>query len=100
MFFFYFVSSYSLGNFLSAQLNDQNYNKMVGLMSSLTINKTKNKSINGNTLWTFSQGTKNALSIAVWILFLLHFFATSRKKSGYKRHSPPENVTPPPDAVK
>ena len=32
---------YSLGNFLSAQKNDQNYNKMIGLMSSLTINKTK-----------------------------------------------------------
>lgn len=31
---------YSLGNFVSAQLQDQNYNKMVGLMSSLTITKT------------------------------------------------------------
>lgn len=31
---------YSLGNFVSAQTKDQNYNKMVGLMSSLTITKT------------------------------------------------------------
>lgn len=31
---------YSLGNFVSAQMQDQNYNKMVGLMSSLTITKT------------------------------------------------------------
>ena len=31
---------YSLGNFVSAQLQDQNYNKMVGLMSSLKITKT------------------------------------------------------------
>ena len=31
---------YSLGNFVSAQLQNQNYNKMVGLMSSLTITKT------------------------------------------------------------
>lgn len=30
---------YSLGNFVSAQLQNQNYNKMVGLMSSLTITK-------------------------------------------------------------
>lgn len=30
---------YSLGNFISAQYQDQNYNKMVGLMSSLVINK-------------------------------------------------------------
>lgn len=31
---------YSLGNFISAQYQNQNYNKMVGLMSSLTITKT------------------------------------------------------------
>ena len=31
---------YSLGNFVSAQLQNQNYNKMVGLMSSLIITKT------------------------------------------------------------
>ncbi len=35
------VVFYSLGNFVSAQLQDQNYNKMVGLMSSLTITKTQ-----------------------------------------------------------
>ena len=31
---------YSLGNFVSAQNNDQNYNKMVGLMTSVNITKT------------------------------------------------------------
>lgn len=31
---------YSLGNFISAQYQDDNYNKMVGLMTSLVINKT------------------------------------------------------------
>ena len=31
---------YSLGNFVSAQYQDENYNKMVGLMSSLNITKT------------------------------------------------------------
>ncbi len=31
---------YSLGNFVSAQLQDQNYNKMVGLMTSVNIKKT------------------------------------------------------------
>ena len=31
---------YSLGNLISAQYQDQNYNKMVGLMTSLEINKT------------------------------------------------------------
>lgn len=31
---------YSLGNFISAQYQDENYNKMVGLMTSLEINKT------------------------------------------------------------
>ncbi len=32
---------YSLGNFISAQYQDDNYNKMVGLMSSLKITKTQ-----------------------------------------------------------
>lgn len=32
---------YSLGNFISAQYQDDNYNKMVGLMSSLKITKTE-----------------------------------------------------------
>ena len=31
---------YSLGNFISAQYQDENYNKTVGLMSSLRITKT------------------------------------------------------------
>ena len=37
---------YSLGNFISAQYQDQNYNKMVGLMTSLEIHK---KVIGDNT---------------------------------------------------
>ena len=36
---------YSLGNFISAQYQDQNYNKMVGLMTSLNINKTVNDGV-------------------------------------------------------
>ena len=35
---------YSLGNFISAQRQNENYNKMVGLMPSLTITKTVNES--------------------------------------------------------
>lgn len=31
---------YSLGNFISAQYQDDNYNKMIGLMSSFTVTKT------------------------------------------------------------
>ena len=31
---------YSLGNFVSAQYQDENYNKMIGLMSSFTVTKT------------------------------------------------------------
>lgn len=34
---------YSLGNFISSQYRDDNYNKLVGLMSSLTITKTTNE---------------------------------------------------------
>lgn len=34
---------YSLGNFISAQYQDDNYNKMVGLMTSLEIEKTVKK---------------------------------------------------------
>lgn len=58
---------YSLGNFLSAQLNDQNYNKMVGLMSSLTINKTVKKdetiieinNINNELIFNYYNSFKN-----------------------------------------
>ena len=34
---------YSLGNFISSQYRDDNYNKLIGLMSSLTITKTTNE---------------------------------------------------------
>lgn len=34
---------YSLGNFISSQYRDDNYNKLVGLMSSLNITKTTNE---------------------------------------------------------
>ncbi len=34
---------YSLGNFISSQYRDDNYNKLVGLMSFLTITKTTNE---------------------------------------------------------
>ena len=58
---------YSLGNFLSAQLNDQNYNKMIGLMSSLTINKTKKgddititiDNVNNDLIFNYYQGYRN-----------------------------------------
>lgn len=58
---------YSLGNFLSAQKNDQNYNKMIGLMSSLTINKTKIgdevtitiDNVNNDLIFNYYQGYKN-----------------------------------------
>ena len=58
---------YSLGNFLSAQLNDQNYNKMIGLMSSLTINKTKIgddititiDNIDNDLIFNYYQGYRN-----------------------------------------
>lgn len=48
---------YSLGNFVSAQLQDQNYNKMVGLMTSVDINKTAE---NGKTSVKISN-VKNEL---------------------------------------
>ena len=45
---------YSLGNFVSAQLQDQNYNKMVGLMSSLTITKTvKGDDVKNELIFTY-----------------------------------------------
>lgn len=58
---------YSLGNFLSAQKNDQNYNKMIGLMSSLTINKTKKgddititiDNIDNDLIFNYYQGYRN-----------------------------------------
>ena len=58
---------YSLGNFLSAQKNDQNYNKMIGLMSSLTINKTKKgddvtitiDNVDNDLIFNYYQGYRN-----------------------------------------
>lgn len=58
---------YSLGNFLSAQKNDQNYNKMIGLMSSLTINKIKKgedvtiaiDNVDNDLIFNYYQGYKN-----------------------------------------
>lgn len=58
---------YSLGNFLSAQKNDQNYNKMIGLMSSLTINKVKKgddvtitiDNVDNDLIFNYYQGYRN-----------------------------------------
>lgn len=52
---------YSLGNFISAQYQNENYNKMVGLMSSLEITKTvkgdnvdiKIDNINNELIYTY-----------------------------------------------
>lgn len=48
---------YSLGNFVSAQMQDKNYNKMVGLMSSLTVTKT----VKGNDVKVSIGDVKNEL---------------------------------------
>ena len=58
---------YSLGNFISAQEQSDNYNKMVGLMSSLDITKTvkgddvdiKINNINNELIFTYYQGYRN-----------------------------------------
>ena len=56
---------YSLGNFLSSQYQDDNYNKVVGLMSSLTITKEeKNNEVkitidNVNNELVYNYYTKN-----------------------------------------
>ena len=70
---------YSLGNFLSAQLNDQNYNKMIGLMSSLTINKTKIgddvtitiDNIDNDLIFNYYQGYRNFKVKGVFFSLLL-----------------------------
>lgn len=66
---------YSLGNFISAQYQNQgtctNYKCMVGLMSSLTITKTEYKgetsikidNINNELIYTYYQGWRNFLVI-------------------------------------
>jgi len=48
---------YSLGNLISAQYRDQNYNKMVGLMTSLEINKT----VKGNEITVSIDNVDNEL---------------------------------------
>ncbi len=58
---------YSLGNFLSAQLQDQNFNKMIGLMSNLEIVKTvkgdqktiKIQNVENELIYTYYNGFKN-----------------------------------------
>lgn len=58
---------YSLGNFISAQLQDQNYNKMIGLMSNLDIVKTvkdeevtiKIENIENELIYTYYSNWRN-----------------------------------------
>ena len=58
---------YSLGNFISAQYQDENYNKMVGLMTSFKITKTtkgkktdiKIDDINNQLTYTYYKGYRN-----------------------------------------
>lgn len=58
---------YSLGNFISAQYQDENYNKMVGLMTSLDIIKTKRgndvdikiDNVNNELVYTYYKGYRN-----------------------------------------
>lgn len=58
---------YSLGNFISAQYQNENYNKMVGLMSSLEINKKVLDSkveitienINNDLIYTYYNNWRN-----------------------------------------
>lgn len=58
---------YSLGNLISAQYQDANYNKMVGLMTSLDIEKTVKgkkskieiKNVNNELIYTYYRGWRN-----------------------------------------
>ena len=58
---------YSLGNFISAQYQDANYNKMVGLMTSLEIEKTVKgkkskieiKNVNNELIYTYYKSWRN-----------------------------------------
>ncbi len=58
---------YSLGNFISAQYQDQDYNKMVGLMTSLEIEKTekgnkkeiKIKNVDNDLVYTYYKNWRN-----------------------------------------
>lgn len=58
---------YSLGNLISAQYQDENYNKMVGLMTSLDITKAEKNNqseikidnINNELIYTYYKGYRN-----------------------------------------
>ena len=58
---------YSLGNLISAQYQDDNYNKMVGLLTSLEINKTVKgdtskitiNNINNELIYTYYSNWRN-----------------------------------------
>ena len=58
---------YSLGNLVSAQYQDENYNKMVGLMTSLNITKIKKgedvsieiDNVNNELIYTYYKGYRN-----------------------------------------
>ena len=58
---------YSLGNFISAQYQNENYNKMVGLMTSLEITKTKKgedvkikvDNVNNELIYIYYKGYRN-----------------------------------------
>ena len=58
---------YSLGNFISAQYQNDNYNKMIGLMSSLDITKKVKgddveiiiDNVNNELIYTYYQGFRN-----------------------------------------
>lgn len=58
---------YSLGNFISAQTQDMNYNKMVGLMTSLEITKTVKKdettisigNVSNELIYTYYKSFRN-----------------------------------------
>ena len=58
---------YSLGNFISAQYQDDNYNKMVGLMTSLKITKTEKEGkseikiddVSNELIYTYYKGYRN-----------------------------------------
>ena len=58
---------YSLGNFISAQYQDDNYNKMVGLMTSLEIHKRVKgeekeitiTNINNELIYTYYKNWRN-----------------------------------------
>lgn len=86
---------YSLGNFMSSQYQDENYNKVVGLMSSLNITKTTNEegctikidNIENELIFTYYYNEENRKDIKV-IPFSDKDIATHLKdyKNVYKRY--------------